>query len=54
METDFNYVIRKTIEYNVNGKKRAIEDLEAEKDKYIKLLNNWVDNLPINKNSNAK
>ncbi len=49
LENDFGCIIRKTIEYYENGKKRTIDNLEIEKDKYIKILNNWVENLPINK-----
>ena len=49
LENDFGCIIRKNIEYSENGKKRLIDDLEKEKEKYIKILNSWVDNLPVNK-----
>lgn len=49
LENDFGCIIEKTIEYDKNGERRTIDDLEEEKNKYITILNNWVESLPVNK-----
>lgn len=48
VESDYGYLIRKSIQFYQDGVKRKVKDLEDEKNKYIKLLDSWVNNLPIN------
>ncbi len=48
VETDYGYILRKTIYYFENNKRKNREELEKEKDKYLKILENWAMKLPIN------
>ena len=47
-ETDNGYILRKTIYYFDNNVRKNREELEREKDKYLKVLENWAMKLPVN------